>query len=298
MARNGGNVRFVSLGNPLLAFAVILAITTPPLAVPQQGGIKKQESLPADAINERIRKDLGEDVDEEEGIRDLFELGDQAVPALIKLLSDPAEARRGGAARGLAYIQNQQGMQALRLAVKMERDEQTKSIISCSLAGGLVDSKSETDLHFLRSLVEGVHLGDDDQDFPAFCAALTLGMMGSSDSLPLLRKAAGADLLDSEEIGKAILWMESQSNSRLVATEPRLSDEEQIKKIVLEGTFFAQSEQSKTSVEELRFNRQRSKALVSLEIFNNPKSARGYDLVLAKENGDWRVVGIWFAWIA
>src|SRR6267154_2029114 len=37
------------------------------------------------------------------------------------------------------------------------------------------------------------------------------------------------------------------------------------------------------SVEKLIFNRQRNKALVSLEIYQNPKFARGYDLVLARE---------------
>jgi hypothetical protein len=92
--------------------------------------------------------------------------------------------------------------------------------------------------------------------------------------------------------------MESKSTPRQTPTEPSLSDEEVIPKSVLEGTFFAEDEQNKTSIEELTFNRQRSKALVSLEIYNGPKDARGYDLILAKQNGVWRVVGIWFAWVA
>jgi hypothetical protein len=123
-------------------------------------------------------------------------------------------------------------------------------------------------------------------------------MMGRSDSLPILRRAAGADLLDSQEIGKAILWMENKSTSGQATTGPSLSAEELIKKAVLEGTFFAQEERSEISVERLIFNRHRSKALVSLEIYQNPKSAQGYDLVLAEESGAWRVVGIWFAWVA
>jgi hypothetical protein len=65
--------------------------------------------------------------------------------------------------------------------------------------------------------------------------------------------------------------MESKSTPRQTPTEPSLSDEEVIRKSVLEGTFFAEDEQNKTSIEELTFNRQRSKALVSLEIYNGPK---------------------------
>jgi hypothetical protein len=264
-----------------------------------QREIEKHEKLPGNSIHEKVRRSLDEDLEEEDGIRELFALGDAAVPSLIKFLSDTSKDRRAGAARGLAYIGNQEGMRALRNAVKAESDEETKSAMGCFLAGGLVETKSESDLHFLRSSVEKAHFADDDEkDFPAFCAAIALGMMGRSDSLPILRRAAGADLLDSQEIGKAILWMENKSTSGQATTGPSLSAEELIKKTVLEGTFFAQEERSEISVERLIFNRHRSKALVSLEIYQNPKSAQGYDLVLAEESGAWRVVGIWFAWVA
>lgn len=250
-------------------------------------------------MREKVRRNLTDALDEEDGIRELFLLGDEAVPSLVNFLSDPNKERRAGAARGLAYIGNQQGMQALRIAYKTEKDKETKGAISCFLAGALVDSKSESDVLFLKESVERARFtDDDDEDFPAFCAAIALGMMGRSDSLAILRKAAGADLLDSEEIGKAILWMESKSASGQAATGPASNDEEAIKVFVLNGTFFAEKERDKTSVEQVTFNRSRNKALVSLEIYLNPKSARGYDLVLAKERGVWRIAGIWFAWVA
>ncbi len=265
-----------------------------------QGGIEKQENLPGDSIQEKVRRNLAEGLDDEDGITQLFALGDEAVPSLIKFLSDTSKDRRAGAARGLAYIGNQQGMQALRNAVKAERDKETKSAMTCFLAGGLVETKSGSDLEFLRSSAERARFAaeDDERAFTAVCAALALGMMGGSDSLAVLRKVARADLIGSEEIGKAIRWMENKSNPRQATTGPSLSEEELIKKTVLDGTFFAQEERNRTSVEELTFNPQRNKALVSLEIYRSPKSARGYDLVLAKENGTWRVAGIWFAWIA
>jgi len=266
----------------------------------QQSGIERQKKLPRDSIQEEVRRDLGDALEDEDSIRELFTLGDKAVPSLIKFLSDTNKRRRAGAARGLAYVGNQQGMEAIRTAIKAEKDKETKSAMSCFLAGGLVQTKSESDLDFLRSTVERAQFvaDDDETAFSAVCAALAWGMRGGSDSLAVLRKVAKVDVLGVEEIGKAIQWMESKSTQRQAPTGQSLSDEELIKKTVLDGTFFAQEERSSTSVEELTFNGQRNKALVSLEIYNGPKDARGYHLVLAKESGVWRVVGIWFAWVA
>lgn len=252
------------------------------------------------SIAEKVRRSLSDDaLDDEDSIRALFALGDEAVPPLIKFLSHPDNGTRAGAARGLAYIGDEKGMQALRIAVKTETDEDTRSALSCFLAGGLVQAKSEADLDFLRRTVESARFADDNEKSVAgFCAGIALGMKGRSDSLPILQKFAGADLVDSEEIGKAILWIEGKSDSRQGLTAPGSNDEDLIKKFVLDNTFFAAKERDKTSVDNLTFNRARNKVLVSLEIYLSPKSARGYDLVLAKVKGVWRVVGIWFAWIA
>lgn len=59
-----------------------------------------------------------------------------------------------------------------------------------------------------------------------------------------------------------------------------------------------EAKRDETSVSELTFNRERNKVLVSLDIFQSPRTRYGYDLVLAKNSGGWKVVGIWFAWIA
>lgn len=252
-----------------------------------------QHSMP-NSVQRHLAKDLEDD---EDGARQLFLLGDESVSPLIKFLSDPDEGKRVAAARGLAYIGAPQGIQALRNAIKTDKDEETKSAMSCFLAGALVETKSETDLNFLRNSVASArHAGDDGWDFPGFCAALALGMRGGNDSLLLLRKTAKAD--DPEEIEKAIRWMEEKKSIPKRATsKASVRDEELIKEIVLDGTFFAEEERDNTSVEQLTFNRARNKALVTLEI-DRPKYARGYDLVLAKESGVWRVVGIWFAWTA
>jgi len=261
----------------------------------ETGGQKEpaHSSMP-NSVQRNLTKDLEDD---ENGARQLFLLGEESVSRLIKFLSDSDQGKRIAAARGLAYIGTPQGMQAIRNAIKTEKDKETKSAISCFLAGGLVETKSENDLNFLRNSVGSIrHADDDDWDVPGFCAALALGMRGGNDSLLLLRKAAKAD--DPGEIGKVIRWREEKKSiPKRVTPEASLRDEALIKKIVLDDTFFAEEERDSTSVEQLTLNRARNKALVSLEI-DRTKCVRGYDLVLAKESGVWRVVGIWFAWTA
>src|SRR5258708_13008576 len=128
-------------------------------------------------------------------------MGDEAVPPLIRFLSDPDNGTRAGAARGLAYIGNENGMEALRIAVKTERNKETKSVIWCFLAGGLVETESEADLHFLRRSVGSARFADDNEkSFPGFCAGLALGIKVRPHSLPILPKVAGDDPLHSQQI--------------------------------------------------------------------------------------------------
>lgn len=98
------------------------------------------------------------------------------------------------------------------------------------MAGGPVETKSESDLDFLRRTVERAQFlsTDDETAFSAVCAALALGMKGGGDSIAVLRKVANSDVLGVEEVGKAVRWMENQSNARQVTTQPPLSEEELI----------------------------------------------------------------------
>ncbi len=274
---------------PLLGSAMLLRAL--------ESRTQEQERPPRRSVQASVEQNLAKDVEYDDGARQLFLLGDDAVSPLIKFLSDPDKEKRASAAKALAYIGNSQGMRALRNAVRSERDREAKSMMSFYLAGGLVGTTSESDLRFLRSAVETARFADDgdESDLPGFSAALTLGMMRRSDSLALLRKVAKEDTI--EEIGKAILWIENKSTPQTKAPTSA-SEEELVKAVVLDGTFFVEQERDKTSVTELTFNPKRNKALVSLEIYQGPKSARGYDLVLTKKSGEWRVVGIWFTWIA
>lgn len=285
----------------LLVLSCLLVAAAPVLSEIKQAGMKKQESASQRSTEDRVRQNLSKDLDDEDTIRELFGFGDDAVPSLISFLSDPDKERRVGAARGLAYIGNWHGMQALRNAVRSERDKEAKDMMSYSLAGALVDAKSEEDLSFLRNLVEAALSATDTDEAPsaAISASLALALTGEKDSLPLLRRVAKLDTLPADEIQKAVIWIESKPlRTPALVAAPSSRDEDLVKNIVLDGTFFAEAERDKTSVDQLTFNSTRDKVLVSLEIYLGPKSARGYDLVLAKKSGQWRVIGIWFSWIA
>jgi HEAT repeats len=172
---NGGYVEPHFFRAGFLAITCLFAGITPLFFQGNKAEIEQQKSPPGDSIQETVRRNLSEDVDEQEGARNLFLLGDEAVPSLIKFLSDSDKAIRASAARSLAYIGNERGMQALRTAVKAERDTETKSAISCFLAGGLVETESKADLHFLRRSVESERLADDNEkSFWGFCAGLAL----------------------------------------------------------------------------------------------------------------------------
>jgi len=92
--------------------------------------------------------------DDEDGIRQLFLLGDEAFSPLIKYLSGPNKEKRASAAKALAYIENAQGMQAVRNAVRSERNGEAKSAMSAFLAGGLAQATSMEDLNSLKDLIE------------------------------------------------------------------------------------------------------------------------------------------------
>lgn len=267
---------------------------------------RKQESLPHDSMHDSVQRNVAKDLeDDEEGIKQLFLLGDEAVPSLMRFLSDPDEEKRASAARGLAYIGNDEGMQALRNAITSEHDKEAKAEMSYFLVGGLVEATSESDLSFLRSSVENAQFVDEDDEsaLPGLSAALALGMRGESDSLALLRKIAKQQSICSEEIAEAIRWIENKTAPRWSNVPASSSEEELVKSIALDGTFFAEQKRQEISVAEMTFNRERNRVLVSLEIhrLSRPGSKRrlgyGYDLVLAKKSGKWRPVGIWFSWI-
>lgn len=284
---------FTVVTNKLLLLPLLCSV----LLGDPEGQIREQKKQPRRSVQESVQQYLTKDLEDDDAVRQVFPMGDEAVSPLIKSLSDPDKEKRASAAKALAYIGNRRGMQALRNAVNSERDRDTKVMMSFYLAGALVEARSESDLNFLRKSVETARFTDDGDEsaLPGLSAALTLGMMGRNDSLALLRPLANDDNI--QEIRKAVRWIESKSAPHTTNPTSR-SEEELVKTVVLDRTFFAEEEREDTSVTDFTFNSRRNKALVCLEIYQGPKSARGYDLVLAKNNGEWRVVGVWFAWIA
>jgi hypothetical protein len=251
----------------------------------------------ADSSPDSIRRNLAKSEEDRDAILELFIIGDEAIPSLVNFVRSPDQDVRTHAARGLAYLGNDKGMKALETAIASERDGETRSLMSYFLAGGLVQTKSERHLEFLKASIERATAKgseDDDEAFPAVSAALALAMTGRSDVLPALRNFQQLGLVDSDEIAKAIRWIENKPGTEPAATGSAVSEEELVRNIVLTQTFFAQGDE--TSVERLTFNRTKTKVLVSIQI-SGRHYARGYDVVLANETGAWRITGVWFTWI-
>src|SRR5947207_14280452 len=113
---------------PLLATAMLLG------AFRVETG--QQKSPPHRSIQDSIQRNLAQDLDDDEdGARQLFLLGDEAVSPLIRFLSGPNKEKRASAAKALAYIGNAGEMRTLRTACQCVRDEEGKAVMSCVIAG-------------------------------------------------------------------------------------------------------------------------------------------------------------------
>jgi hypothetical protein len=250
--------------------------------------------------NDRVQQLLSDRQDDEEAVGSIFELGNGALPPLVGALREGRQVER--ASRALAYLGGPEERKTLREAIGTEKNRERKSLISSLLAGALVEPASQEEWDFLRTCVEGYK--SDVEDFVSLSAALALGTNATPQALHLLQSAGPIDesrLSDKEtekEIAKAIRWIKQRSLSKASSSTEARSDPEQIKKIVLENAFYADGERELLSVEEIAFTRDKSRALASVEIYRGPKDARGYDIVLLKSSGTWKIVGVWFSWVA
>lgn len=258
-----------------------------------------QETFLTDASPDSIRRNLARSEEDQDAIRELFVIGDEAVPPLVNALRDPDADLRTRAARGLVYIGDERGIKALESAMASEKDIEARSAMSYVYGGGLVpatDREFLEDLILIKKAVAARDPWNDDEIAPAFNAALALAATGRSDALPALREFKQLQLTNADEIAKAMRWIENRNAILPAHEESMASEEEQIRRFVLTDTFFGQSDGDETSVECLTFNRRRTKVLVSLRITGR-QCVRGYDLVLAKPGNTWNVMGIWFTWL-
>jgi hypothetical protein len=67
------------------------------------------------------------------------------------------------------------------------------------------------------------------------------------------------------------------------------SDSDKIEKTVLRSAYYAEREPHPPSVDKVVFTKDGRRALATLQIYHGPKNAQGYNIVLQKSDGAWRI---------
>jgi len=238
--------------------------------------------------------------DDAEAIGLIFRLDNEALPDLVKALRQGKSVER--ASRALAYLGGPDERKILRKAIAIEGDVDKKWIISSFLAGALVEPVSEEEWDFLETSIKGYK--NEARSFSSFSAVLALGTNASPRALRLLQTIGSSDgpsTSDNDTVkgaGQAIRWISRRSAGGVSASAQTGSDPDQIKRTVMENVFFAEGETEHLSIQRIVFTKDRNRALVSVEINRGPRDVHGYDIVLQRNAGTWKIAGVWFSWSA
>lgn len=244
---------------------------------------------------------LDRQVEDDEVSRAIFQSDKSAVPALVTGLQRGESVTR--AARGLAYVGGPDERKILLRAIKTEKDSSKRSELSSLLAGSLVEPTSKEEWDFLEKCFRGYKEKINEEAFVPFSAALALGTNGSQFALQLLERAAAIGGPSNKEndsakvVADAIRWIKHHPIDKRTPPETG-SDTADITKIVLQNAFYSDQTVSQSSIQGIVFNEDRRRALVTVDVNQGSKDAHGYDIVLQKNAGTWRIVGIWFTWAA
>jgi len=239
-------------------------------------------------------------MDDSEAVKLIFEEGDNALPTLVSALRDWKNVER--ASRALAYLGGSNERRVLRDVLAREKNEEQRGVIASFLAGALVEPASAEEWQFLESCLRGYK--NEDRALASFAAAIALGTNGSQHALDLLQSVASQEPEGSnsdndtiQAVRQAIRWIKQGAGKGSTRHE-RESDSDRIKEIVLQETFLAGAQRNGISVEQIAFTRDRSRALVSVQFYRGPKDAHGYDLVVERKSGLWKVTGEWLSWVS
>jgi hypothetical protein len=250
---------------------------------------------------QRVQQLLSDDRTEDaEAVRRIFELGNQAVPALVSALREGTNIER--AARALVYVGGPEERKILRELIAKEENPEKKWVMAAFLAGALVEPASREEWDFLRSCVEGYR--GQDQSYASFSAVLALGINASPKALQLLQLVGPPEQKSDsendtvEEAGQAIRWANRRSGFKSSTSSEKGADSDLIKQTILHDAFFAASAARKVSFDEMSFTENRTRVLVSLEVPARNGNPQGYDVLLRKQDGAWKIVGAGFAWAA
>lgn len=269
--------------------------------VVEEAYAKGRPARGANDSDQRVQQLLSDNrTDDAEAAARIFRLGNGAVPILVGALQKRTNVERASLA--LLYLGGPEERKQVRQFVRTEKDPEKKWVIASFLAGALVEPASADEWAFLESCVKGYK--DEAQGFTSFSAVLALGTNASPKALQLLQ-SVGPSAQESEsknetleEVGRAIRWINDRSSSKAPTSVDKGSDSDQIKRTILDGAFFAATESRNSSFEEITFTEDRTRALVSMDVRGSNKDPHGYQIVLQKDSGVWKITGVWFSWAA
>jgi hypothetical protein len=237
-------------------------------------------------------------IEDGEAVQRIFELGSEAIPKLIAALQKRTNVERSS--RALVYLGGHDERQVLRGLIATEKDPEKKWVMAGFLAGALVEPASREDWDFLRSCVAGYR--DETKNYASLSAVIALGINASPKALDLLQSVGSAPQSSEndnvEEARQAIRWIKQRSLAKISISNEEGSDSEQIKQTILQGVFLVAGEVKKVSFDEVSFTENRTRALVSLKVPASNGNPQGYDIVLRKESGGWKIIGAWYTWAA
>ncbi|HTW59162.1 MAG TPA: hypothetical protein VMD99_13605 [Terriglobales bacterium] len=249
----------------------------------------------------RVQQLLSDDqIEDVEAVRRIFELGGEAVPALVSALREGTDVER--ASRAFVYVGGPEERKILRELVATEKNPEKKWVMAGFLAGALVEPVSREEWNFLQSCVEGYN--DQAQGYASFSAALALGINASPRALQLLQSVASAGQKSGsendtvEESEQATRWANRRSALKVSTPNENQAVSDVIKQTILRDAFFAVGGAKKVSFGEISFTENRTRVLVSLEVPARNGNPQGYDVLLQRRAGVWKIVGAWFAWAA
>jgi hypothetical protein len=239
-------------------------------------------------------------IEDGEAVQRIFELGSTAVPNLIAALQKGTNVER--ASRALVYLGSTEERKVLRGLIETEKDPEKKWVMAGFLAGALVEPASREDWDFLRSCLAGYE--DETKNYATLSAVIALGINASPKVLDLLQSVAAApprhgyENDNAEEARQAIRWIKEKSLVKTSISNEKGSDSERIKKTILQRVFLVAGKVNKVSFDDVSFTENRTRALVSLKVPASNGNPQGYDIVLRKESGVWKIIGAWYTWAA
>ena len=256
---------------------------------------------------------------------ELAKLAVDAGPAALPALSEILARDRGHpgelAAMGLAFLGGDGAVAALRQRYESSHDLRLRSLLAMAMASTPLSPENRA---FLEGSLKGKHFGTE--WMPIVSAALTLGVLHATESRAALEKTAKteSESFASEAAGEALRWIEHGPWKVEIPPDDRI--EPPIEAVLRNGVpstdraerFFDAARhldwirrEGVWAVAERTGDGERPaisfdvhtspdglRALVSVGLHFGPLDGIGYDYVLRKTDGEWKVQAVFFTWVS